>query len=76
MSGPGTAADLMESRGFWRVFETGAAWLLGLLWFLPLIYAVWTAFHPPEFQARFEAFAPGTPPLSAATSPTRSRSAR
>jgi sn-glycerol 3-phosphate transport system permease protein len=60
MSGPGTAADLMESRGFWRVFETGAAWLLGLLWFLPLIYAVWTAFHPPEFQARFEAFAPLT----------------
>ncbi|MFO0294198.1 MAG: carbohydrate ABC transporter permease [Rhodospirillales bacterium] len=60
MSRPGTAADLMESRGFWRVFETGAAWLLGLLWFLPLIYAVWTAFHPPEFQARFEAFAPLT----------------
>jgi sn-glycerol 3-phosphate transport system permease protein len=60
MSGPGTAADLMGSRGFWRVFETGAAWLLGLLWFLPLIYAVWTAFHPPEFQARFEAFAPLT----------------
>jgi sn-glycerol 3-phosphate transport system permease protein len=60
MSGPGTAADLMESRGFWRVFETGAAWLLGLLWFLPLVYAVWTAFHPPEFQARFEAFAPLT----------------
>ncbi|MFM8989536.1 MAG: carbohydrate ABC transporter permease [Alphaproteobacteria bacterium] len=59
MSEP-AGGNLMESRGFWRVFETGAAWLLGLLWFLPLIYAAWTAFHPPEFQARFEAFAPLT----------------
>jgi sn-glycerol 3-phosphate transport system permease protein len=60
MSGPGGVQNLMESRGFWRVLETGAAWLLGLLWFLPLIYAVWTAFHPPEFQARFEPLAPLT----------------
>ena len=29
-----------------RVLETAGAWLLGLLWILPLAYAVWTAFHP------------------------------
>jgi sn-glycerol 3-phosphate transport system permease protein len=26
-----------------------AAWLLALLWFAPLAYAIWTAFHPTEF---------------------------
>ena len=60
MNTAGGAPSLMEARGFWRVLETGAAWLLALLWFLPLVYAVWTAFHPPEFQARFEALAPLT----------------
>jgi len=29
--------------------ETAAAWLLGILWILPLLYAFWTAFHPPEY---------------------------
>lgn len=40
------------------VLETLAAWLLGLLWLLPLLYATWTAFHPAEFATRF---APGAP---------------
>ena len=40
--------------------ETAAAWLLGLLWLLPLAYAVWTAFHPAEFSTRFVADAPLT----------------
>ena len=35
-----------------------AAWLLGALWILPLLYAFWTAFHPPEFSTRFELLAP------------------
>src|SRR5258706_6200855 len=43
-----------------RRLETVAAWVLGALWILPLLYAVWTAFHPPEYSARFEAFAPLT----------------
>jgi len=43
-----------------RVLETGAAWLLGLLWMLPLLYAFWTAFHPAEFSTRFELLAPLT----------------
>lgn len=45
---------------FWRVVETIGCYLLGLLWILPLLYAVWMAFHPPEYEARFELFAPLT----------------
>jgi sn-glycerol 3-phosphate transport system permease protein len=40
--------------------DTLAAWLLALLWILPLVYAVWTAFHPPEFSTRFTLVAPLT----------------
>jgi sn-glycerol 3-phosphate transport system permease protein len=43
-----------------RALETVAAWLLGVLWILPLAYAVWTAFHPREFSARFVLAAPLT----------------
>jgi sn-glycerol 3-phosphate transport system permease protein len=38
--------------------ETSAAWLLGLLWILPLAYAAWTAIHPGAFATHF---APGAP---------------
>ena len=37
-----------------------AAWMLALLWVLPLLYAVWTAFHPGEYSTRFDLFAPLT----------------
>lgn len=37
-----------------------AAWLLALLWILPLVYATWTAFHPGEFSTRFAWDAPLT----------------
>jgi len=40
--------------------ETGAAWLLAFLWLLPLIYAFWSAFHPPEYATRFSLLAPVT----------------
>jgi sn-glycerol 3-phosphate transport system permease protein len=40
--------------------DTIAAWLLALLWILPLAYAVWTAFHPSEYATRFALFAPLT----------------
>jgi sn-glycerol 3-phosphate transport system permease protein len=40
--------------------DTVAAWLLALLWILPLAYAVWTAFHPTEFSTRFALLAPLT----------------
>jgi sn-glycerol 3-phosphate transport system permease protein len=40
--------------------DTLAAWVLALLWVLPLVYAVWTAFHPGEYSTRFELLAPLT----------------
>jgi sn-glycerol 3-phosphate transport system permease protein len=43
-----------------RRIETLAAWLLGFLWVLPLLYAVWTAFHSAEYSTRFVLFAPLT----------------
>lgn len=46
-----TPADLVTTLG---------AWLLALIWVLPLLYAVWTAFHPPAYAARFDLFAPWT----------------
>ena len=49
-----------EPRGTALAVETAAAWALGLLWILPLAYAVWTAFHPGEYSARFSLTAPLT----------------
>ncbi len=43
-----------------RILETVGAWLLAVLWILPLAYAVWTAFHPAEYSARFVPTAPLT----------------
>jgi sn-glycerol 3-phosphate transport system permease protein len=52
--------NVYEPRGVGRVAETAGAWLLGILWLLPLLYAFWTAFHGPEFSTRFVPFAPLT----------------
>jgi len=49
-----------DSRGVTRGVETVAAWFLGALWLLPLVYAFWTAFHPGEFSTRFVLSAPLT----------------
>lgn len=40
--------------------DTLAAWLLALLWVLPLLYAAWAAFHPAQYATRFELGAPLT----------------
>jgi sn-glycerol 3-phosphate transport system permease protein len=53
-------SSVYESRGATHALETAAAWLLGLLWVLPLVYAFWTAFHPGEFSTRFVLAAPLT----------------
>jgi sn-glycerol 3-phosphate transport system permease protein len=42
------------------LLDTLAAWLLALMWILPLVYAVWTAFHPAAYSTRFELLAPLT----------------
>ncbi len=55
---PATATRLVYNDPGW--IDTVAAWLLALLWILPLVYAVWTAFHPSEYSTRFELLAPLT----------------
>ncbi len=37
-----------------------AVWLLALLWALPLLYAIWAAFHPTAFATNFDLMAPLT----------------
>jgi len=53
-----TARTLVWNEPGW--LDTLGAWLLALLWFAPLAYAIWTAFHPTEFSARFTPTAPLT----------------
>jgi sn-glycerol 3-phosphate transport system permease protein len=53
-------SDVYAPAGATRMLETVAAWMLAILWMLPLLYAVWTAFHPGEYSARFEPLAPVT----------------
>jgi sn-glycerol 3-phosphate transport system permease protein len=55
-----SAAGAYEPRGAARLAETAGAWLLAVLWILPLVYAAWAAFHAPEFSARFSLAAPWT----------------
>ncbi|ARP92961.1 carbohydrate ABC transporter permease [Bordetella genomosp. 13] len=43
-----------------RTLDTLAAWLLGLIWILPLAYAAWAAFHPAAYATRFDLLAPLT----------------
>lgn len=50
----------VRSIGFGRILETGAAWLLAIIWLMPLLYAFWSAFHPAEFATKFSLFAPLT----------------
>jgi sn-glycerol 3-phosphate transport system permease protein len=37
-----------------------AAWLFGLVWGLPLLYALWAAFHPVAYTTHFDPAAPLT----------------
>ena len=48
------------SNRFGHGLETLGAWTLGILWMLPLLYAVWTAFHPAAFATHFDPLAPLT----------------
>lgn len=52
--------DPYAPSGASRALESGAAWLLAILWVLPLAYAVWAAFHPAEFATHFTLSAPLT----------------
>ena len=48
------------NRTYDRFLITVGAWLLALMWILPLAYAFWTAFHPAEYETHFDLFAPLT----------------
>ncbi len=48
------------THSFDRALNTVGAWVLALVWFLPLIYAIWTAFHPGAYATRFDLLAPLT----------------
>jgi sn-glycerol 3-phosphate transport system permease protein len=52
--------NVYEPHGVGRVLETIGAWVLGILWVLPLLYAFWTAFHSAEFSTRLSLTAPLT----------------
>ena len=52
------AARLAYNEPGW--LDTLAAWLLALLWVLPLGFAAWTAFHPGELSGHFVLGAPLT----------------
>lgn len=58
MSGARTAQRVAYNEPSW--IDVVAAWLLAVLWVAPLVYAVWTAFHPGEYSARFTLTAPLT----------------
>ena len=51
---------LQRSFNFDRLLNTFAAWCLAVIWLLPLLYAIWTAFHPSEFETQFDILAPLT----------------
>jgi len=54
------AYPLGEASRFWHGLETAGAWLLGIAWAMPLLFAVWTAFHGAEHAAHLELAAPLT----------------
>lgn len=58
MSAAAKPARLVYNDPTW--IDVVAAWMLALMWILPLVYAVWTAFHPQAFSTRFELLAPLT----------------
>ena len=49
-----------KPSAMWPWLSTCAAWLLALLWILPLLYSLWAAIHPSEFATKFVLDAPLT----------------
>jgi len=43
-----------------NILTTLAAWLLAILWISPLLFAIWAAFHSPEYAAKLDLSAPWT----------------
>jgi sn-glycerol 3-phosphate transport system permease protein len=55
-----STANIYDGKGIYRYLDTAAAWTLAVLWGMPLLYAIWTAFHPAEFSTNFNLLAPLT----------------
>lgn len=51
---------MMQDTPLDRVSMRSGGALLAMLWFVPLAYAIWAAFHPAAFEARFDLTAPLT----------------
>lgn len=43
-----------------RILNIGTAWLVGFIWGLPILYALWAAFHPSAYTTNFDLSAPLT----------------
>jgi sn-glycerol 3-phosphate transport system permease protein len=54
------AGEVYVPTGVTRLLQTAAAWMLALLWILPLLFAVWAAWHPAGYAAHFDPRAPLT----------------
>jgi sn-glycerol 3-phosphate transport system permease protein len=59
MSG-GVTHPLGETNPLFRGLETLGAWLLGIVWGMPVLFAFWTAFHGGEYAVHLELTAPLT----------------
>ncbi len=51
---------IVARRSIGGGLEVVGAWLLAIAWIAPLLYAFWTAFHPPAYATRFDLLAPVT----------------
>lgn len=60
IGGSGDRGPLATVLAHLPSLQTTGAWLLGLIWILPLLYAFWAAFHPQIYMAHFYLFAPIT----------------
>lgn len=51
---------MMQTSRLDQTLNSLAAWLLGIVWILPLAYAVWSAVHPAAYSTRLDITAPLT----------------
>ena len=56
------SSSVLTSNDFRQISiaEKLAAWLLGFLWIMPLLFAFWAAFHPAEYTTTLNILAPLT----------------
>ena len=60
MMGQATSTKRMARLDRASFLDTVGAWLLAIVWVLPLLYALWAAFHPAQYATSFSLTAPLT----------------